>query len=45
MHTTENILALSWPILAAGLPPGVTLVRLRLPENPELAAEYFGGNP
>ena len=42
--TTENILALCWPRLAAGLPSGVRLVRLRLQENPDLSAEYFGGD-
>ncbi len=43
--TTENMLALCWPRLAAGLPSGVILVNLRLHEDPTLFVEYFGGEP
>ncbi|MBI4409553.1 MAG: 6-carboxytetrahydropterin synthase [Gemmatimonadetes bacterium] len=41
--TGENLLAYLWPRLAAGLPPGVTLQRLRLHEDETLYVDYFGG--
>lgn len=41
--TCENLLAHLWPRLAARLPAGVTLHRLRLHEDPLLYVDYFGG--
>jgi 6-pyruvoyltetrahydropterin/6-carboxytetrahydropterin synthase len=41
--TCENILALLWPKLDAGMPQGVRLLRLRLEEEPGLTVDYFGG--
>ena len=41
--TSENILAYLWPRLAAGLPPGVRLHRLRLHEDPTFFVDYYGG--
>lgn len=43
--TTENILAWAWPRIAAGLPAGAHLHRLRLHEDDSLFADYFGGEP
>ncbi|HLU26729.1 MAG TPA: 6-carboxytetrahydropterin synthase [Longimicrobiales bacterium] len=40
--TCENILAVLWPRLAAGLPPGVTLQRLRLHEDETFFVDYYG---
>jgi 6-pyruvoyltetrahydropterin/6-carboxytetrahydropterin synthase len=40
--TCENILALLWPRLERGLPPGARLIRLRLHEDPNLYVDYFG---
>ncbi|MGH7461314.1 MAG: 6-pyruvoyl trahydropterin synthase family protein [Longimicrobiales bacterium] len=41
--TTENIVALCWARLAAGLPDNVRLVQLRLHEDPTFHVDYFGG--
>jgi 6-pyruvoyltetrahydropterin/6-carboxytetrahydropterin synthase len=41
--TSENILAHLWPRIAAGLPSGAALRRLRLSEEPGLYVDYFGG--
>ncbi len=41
--TSENILAYLWPRIAAALPEGATLHRLRLYEDPTLFVDYFGG--
>lgn len=40
--TTENILAYLWPRIAAGMPEGAVLVRLRLHEDPTFFVDYFG---
>lgn len=42
--TCENLLAHLWPRLAAGLPAGVVLHRLRLHEDPMLYVDFFGGS-
>lgn len=42
--TCENLVAWAWPRLAAGLPDGVALHRLRLHEDDHLSVEYFGGS-
>lgn len=42
--TCENILAWLWPRLEEGLPPGATLVRLRLHEDAFLSVDYTGGS-
>src|SRR5262245_44070268 len=41
--TTENILALCWPRLKAGLLEGTSLVRMRLYEDSTFYVDYFGG--
>ncbi|MGH7468034.1 MAG: 6-carboxytetrahydropterin synthase [Longimicrobiales bacterium] len=41
--TSENILALFWPRIVAGLPEGVKLVRLRLHEDPTFYVDYAKG--
>jgi 6-pyruvoyltetrahydropterin/6-carboxytetrahydropterin synthase len=41
--TSENILALCWPRLEAGLSDGLRLVRLRLYEDSTFYVDYFGG--
>lgn len=41
--TTENLLAWAWPRVAGRLPDGVRLHRLRLREDENLYADYFGG--
>lgn len=41
--TTENLLAWAWPRIEARLPAGVRLHRLRLREDEDLWADYFGG--
>ena len=41
--TTENILVHCWPRIAAGLPQGARLMRLRLHEDPTFYVDYFGG--
>jgi 6-pyruvoyltetrahydropterin/6-carboxytetrahydropterin synthase len=41
--TTENLLAWAWPRIEARLPAGARLHRLRLREDEDLWADYFGG--
>ncbi len=43
--TTENLLAWMWPRLEQRLPAGARLHRLRLREDENLWADYFGGGP
>jgi 6-pyruvoyltetrahydropterin/6-carboxytetrahydropterin synthase len=43
--TTENILVWLWPRIAAALPAGSRLHRLRLAEEPGLYVDYYGGGP
>lgn len=40
--TSENLLVYLWPRLAAALPHGARLHRLRLYEDPMLFVDYFG---
>ena len=40
--TTENILLELWPALAAGMPDGSTLIRLRLHEDEGFYVDYCG---
>ena len=40
--TSENILLVLWPRIAAGLPAGAQLVRLRLHEDDLLFVDYVG---
>lgn len=40
--TTENLLAWAWPRIVARLPEGARLHRLRLREDEDLWADYFG---
>ena len=42
--TTENLAAWAWPRIAARLPGGVRLHRLRLREDDSLFVDYFGGS-
>lgn len=41
--TTENLLAWAWPRIEERLPGGARLHRLRLREDDDLWADYFGG--
>jgi 6-pyruvoyltetrahydropterin/6-carboxytetrahydropterin synthase len=41
--TTENIARHLWPRIAAALPAGAELVRLRLHEDTDLFVDYYGG--
>lgn len=41
--TTENLLVWAWPRVVARLPEGVRLHRLRLREDEDLWADYYGG--
>lgn len=41
--TSENIAAHCWPRLAAGLPEGMRLHRLRLHEDTTFFIDYYGG--
>ncbi len=41
--TSENILVHLWPRIAAGVPAGSRLVRLRLYEDASLYVDYAGG--
>ena len=43
--STENLAAWAWPRIAARLPEGVRLHRLRLREDESLFVDYFGGGP
>lgn len=41
--TTENLVRVLWGLIASALPAQVRLYRLRLYENDDLFAEYYGG--
>jgi 6-pyruvoyltetrahydropterin/6-carboxytetrahydropterin synthase len=42
--TTENVARHLWDRLAAAIPAGVSLVRVRLREDEDLYVDYFGGS-
>lgn len=45
ISTSENIIRLIYPWIAAALPPGIELVGLRLDETASNRFEYAGGQP